>query len=41
MGWFVLEDFFCVVDDGSVFVYDIYGVIKKILIMGQVSEIFW
>jgi len=38
MGWSVLEDLLCVADDGSVFVYDIHGAIKKTLTMGQVSE---
>lgn len=41
MGWSVSEDLLCVADDGSVFVYDIYGAIKKTLTMGQVSEILW
>ena len=39
MGWSVSEDLLCVADDGSVFVYDIHGAIKKTLTMGQVSEI--
>lgn len=41
MGWSVSEDLLCVADDGSVFVYDIHGAIKKTLTMGQVSEILW
>ncbi|XP_020601018.1 vacuolar protein sorting-associated protein 16 homolog [Orbicella faveolata] len=35
MGWSVSEDLLCVADDGSVFVYDIHGAIKKTLTMGQ------
>ena len=41
MGWSVSEDLLCVADDGSVFVYDIHGAIKKTLTMGQVSEVLW
>ena len=40
MGWSVSEDLLCVADDGTVFVYDIHGAIKKTLTMGQVSESF-
>ena len=40
MGWSVSEDLLCVADDGSVFVYDIHGAIKKTLTMGQVSQSF-
>ena len=39
MGWSVSEDLLCIADDGSGFVYDIHGAIKKTLTMGQVSEI--
>ena len=39
MGWSVSEDLLCVADDGSVFVYDIHGAIKRTLTMGQVGEI--
>ncbi|KAM7431220.1 Vacuolar protein sorting-associated protein 16 [Porites harrisoni] len=35
MGWSVTEDLLCVADDGTVMVYDIHGVIKKTLSMGQ------
>ena len=41
MGWSVSEDLLCVAEDGSVFVYDIHGAIKKTLTMGQVSNILW
>jgi len=36
MGWSASEDLICILEDGNVLLYDIYGSIQKTTSMGQV-----
>ena len=41
LGWSSNEDLLCIQDDGSILVYDIFGVYQRTFSMGQVGSVWY